>query len=60
MKKIRDYQVLNEYPKDINGKVKQLIEEGWQPLGPAMPYVSNTGHTYCTQTMVKYHSTDNV
>lgn len=60
MKKIRDYNVLYEFPKDINEKVKELMKGGWQPLGPAVPIIGHSGATLCMQTMVKYHPTDNV
>lgn len=40
--------------ENINEKVNELIKDGWQPLGNAVPYRTAQGSPYLIQTMVRY------
>ena len=39
---------------NLNEKVNELIKDGWQPLGNAVPFLSWSRSPFLVQTMVKY------
>lgn len=39
---------------DIDEKVNKMIKDGWQPLGNAVPFLSDSGSSFLVQTLVKY------
>lgn len=39
---------------DLTIKVRELMEDGWQPLGNAIPFISDSGKAKVMQTMVVY------
>jgi hypothetical protein len=44
---------------DIDEKVNKLIKDGWQPLGNAIPFLSESGSSFLVQTLVKYSDKEN-
>lgn len=39
---------------DLDVRVNAMIADGWQPLGHATPFISDSGKAKIMQTMVRY------